>query len=94
MRELADFTERLGSDIVIHAIDIARDHIKGRANWSYIRGILRSYMKEGIKTLADAFQREQEFDEATDRHGGKNQQPQRKSFAELADELDKREGRS
>ena len=70
-QELIAYTEQFGADVVIHAIDRARDQLKGRTSWVYIRGILRSYAKENVQTLGDVFRQEQEFDEAMDRKGGR-----------------------
>lgn len=66
-QELIDYTEQFGADIVLHAIDRARDKKKSEANWLYIRGILRKYSKANIQTLGDVFRDEQTFDEAMDR---------------------------
>lgn len=62
-QELAVFVNRFGSAVVLHAIDRARDILKGMANWAYIRGILRGYTEAGVKTLDDVLRLEQEFDE-------------------------------
>ena len=70
MQELAEYTKQFGSDIVLHAIDRARDLLKARANWAYIRGILRGYAKTNVQTLGDVISQEQEFEEAADRKSG------------------------
>lgn len=69
-QELIDYTKQFGSDIVIHAIDRARDSLKARANWAYIKGILRGYSKANVQTLGDVILHEQEFEEAADRKSG------------------------
>ena len=69
-QELIAYTEQFGADIVLHAIDRARDMKKHQANWLYIRGILRSYSKSNVQTLGDVLRDEQEFDEAMDRKTG------------------------
>lgn len=66
-QELTVFVSRFGADIVLHAIDRARDKLKGGVNWNYIRGILRGYSREKVQTLEDVFRLEQEFDEAQER---------------------------
>ena len=79
--DLIYFTERFGADIVIHAIDAARDALKNRANWNYIRGILRSYSRANVQTLGDVLSMEEAFDAEMDRKkaGGKKA----KSFADM-----------
>lgn len=69
-QELIAYTKKFGADIVLHAIDRARDMKKHQANWLYIRGILRSYSKAHVQTLDDVLRDEQDFDEAMDRRGG------------------------
>ncbi len=63
VQELIAFKNRFGADIVIHAIDRAQDQLKQRANWSYIKGILRRYAKEDVQTLGDVLRSEEEFSE-------------------------------
>lgn len=46
---LKDYTERLSAPVVLHALNIARDERK--VSWSYIRGILQSYSRNGLNTL-------------------------------------------
>ena len=70
MQELTEYTKQFGADIVLHAIDRARDLLKARANWAYIRGILRGYSKANVQTLGDVISQEQEFEEAADRKSG------------------------
>ena len=70
MQELAEYTKQFGADIVLHAIDRARDSLKSRANWAYIKGILRGYSKSNVQTLGDVLSQEQEFEEAADRKSG------------------------
>lgn len=70
MQELVMYTKQFGADIIIHAIDRARDMKKQQANWLYIRGILRSYAKSNVQTIGDVFRDEQEFDAAMDRKAG------------------------
>ena len=73
--ELIYFTKHFNAEIVIHAIDVARDRLKTRANWPYIKSILRRYMKENVQTLGDVLQSEREFDESVN---AKNAQQGRK----------------
>ena len=73
VQELIMFKNRFGADVVIHAIDRARDQLKSRANWAYIKGILRGYAKADVQTLGDVLRSEEEFDERVNsgsQHGG------------------------
>lgn len=54
--ELKAFAGSLGADVCCHAINIALDDNK--ASWSYIRAILQSYHRDGIRTLKDIQRRE------------------------------------
>ena len=51
IEELKIFAEQMGSECCIRAFDIALDAKK--ANWPYIRAILRSKLQQGVKCLAD-----------------------------------------
>lgn len=51
LAELEAFTEALGPEVCIRAMDIAIDAKK--ANWNYIRGILRNAKQRGVTCLAD-----------------------------------------
>ena len=47
---LIAYTDELGADVVIHAIDEAVNQRK--LTWSYIQAILQRYSREGLNTLA------------------------------------------
>lgn len=49
--EIKGFVQTMGADCCLRAIDIALDEKK--ATWSYIRGILRSKLEQGVRCLAD-----------------------------------------
>lgn len=49
--ELKGYAEQMGKAVCIRAIDIALDSKK--ANWPYIRAILRDKLQRGVKCLAD-----------------------------------------
>lgn len=49
--ELKGYVEQMGADCCIRAINIALDEKK--TNWSYIRGILRSKLSQGVRCIAD-----------------------------------------
>ena len=49
--ELKSYTESMGAAVCLRAIDAALD--AGKANWSYIRAILRNKQSQGVRCLAD-----------------------------------------
>lgn len=51
IEELTAFAKLMGSECCIRAMDIALDAKK--ANWTYIRAILRTKLQQGVKCLAD-----------------------------------------
>ena len=55
---LIAYTAELGADVVCHAIDVAIEH--GARNWAYIKGVLQSYQRDGIRSLADIDRREEQ----------------------------------
>ncbi len=59
---LKDFTERLGADVVIHAMQIAQAEQK--RSWAYIRGILNRYAREGLTSMVAVRQSEQDFEDS------------------------------
>lgn len=56
--ELQDFCSRLPADLCIRAIDIALAERNTR--WSYIKGILRNFERDGITSLQELEAREQQ----------------------------------
>lgn len=54
---LQEYTESLGSDVTIHAMQIALDERK--TSWSYINAILRRYQSDGLTTMEAVLQSEQ-----------------------------------
>ena len=58
LAELDGFTQELGSKLVIRAIEIAMGERK--TAWSYIRGILRNWQRDGITCIEDLQRRESE----------------------------------
>lgn len=58
---LRDYTAELGGEVVIHAIEIAAAEKK--PGWSYLRGILSRYKREGLRTLADVRLAEQRHEQ-------------------------------
>lgn len=57
--ELKQYTATLGADVVLHALGIALDERK--TGWSYIRGILSRYERDGLKNMEAVLQAEQQF---------------------------------
>lgn len=51
--ELKGYAERMGAETCLRAIDRALDAGSDKANWNYIRGILRSLHQQGVRCLAD-----------------------------------------
>ena len=70
---LVDYVERLGHELVIHAIEYMEDHTK-RPNFSYLRTILNGYEDNHITTVEDAIKNEERFRE----HRQKQQNKQTK----------------
>lgn len=85
LEELKGFFEEMGADCCLRAFDIALDAKK--ANWPYIRGILRSKLSQGVRCLADwdAAEEKREKDKPVGKPGqsGGQTDPQRVK-AELA----------
>ena len=51
MEALTTYEAVMGSEVCLHAIDIAVD--SGNPTWVYINGILRHWSAEGVKCIAD-----------------------------------------
>lgn len=52
LEELSDYEDILNTELVKHAIDEAVAN--SARSWAYVRAILQSYIKDGIKTVAQA----------------------------------------
>jgi len=63
---LKDFAENLSADVVIHAMEIAEAERK--SSWSYIRGILNRYQREGLNNMPAVLQSEQQYEDARSRN--------------------------
>ena len=74
---LVDYVERLGHELVVHAIEYMEDHTK-RPNFSYLRMILNDYEDNHITTVEDAIKNEERFKEH--RQKQKNKQNKKKSM--------------
>ncbi|MGE6598013.1 DnaD domain protein [Bacillus proteolyticus] len=51
MQDLGEFSDVLGSQIIMEAVDRAVDQNAKR--WKYISGILFNWQKSNVKTMAD-----------------------------------------
>lgn len=51
LEEIKAYTESMGAAVCLRAIDAALD--AGKANWNYIRAILRTKQSQGVRCLAD-----------------------------------------
>ncbi len=71
---LRDYTNALGCDVVIHAMQIAIDERK--TAWSYINAILRRYQKDGLNTMDAVLRNEQRHRDGkkTENSGGNGRQ--------------------
>ena len=67
---LVDYVERLGHELVVHAIEYMEDHTK-RPNFSYLRTILNDYEDNHITTVEDAIKNEERFKEHRQRQQNK-----------------------
>lgn len=83
--ELISYTKMLTGPVVRHAIDIAVDDNK--RSWSYVRGILRSYMAADIKTLDDVQRLEAEHEQQKAAQAT-SQKPRSKSYIPSAAEFE------
>lgn len=69
LEELKSFFGQMGAECCLRAFDIALDAKK--ANWPYIRGILRSKLAQGVRCLADwdAAEEKREKDKPVGKYG-------------------------
>lgn len=49
--DLSNFEDQLGTEVCLHAFDVALDN--GKNSWSYIKAILQRWSTAGVKCLAD-----------------------------------------
>lgn len=54
--ELLSLTDGMEEGLLLQSLEIARDN--GKLNWGYVRGILRNWQKNGVKTLGEFKERE------------------------------------
>ena len=69
LEELTAYVDTLGAAVCLRAIDAALD--AGKANWSYLRGILENKKAQGVRSLEDWDRLEQN----RQRHGKGQQMP-------------------
>ncbi len=86
--EIRGYIEEMGADCVLRAIDIAIDNKVPK--WTYIRAVLQDKLREGVRSLANWDALEERRAETSARSGATQTQraPERKSFAEIAAELE------
>ena len=92
--ELQSFVDKLGPEICDHAIDIAAD--ENKRGWAYVRSILSRYEREGVTSIGQVVAQEQQYKQrkSGDTAGRDSPRSKRKSYAELAAEMDAKEGQS
>ena len=56
LEELLSLTDGMEEGLLLQSLEIARDN--GKLNWGYVRGILRNWQKNGVKTLSEFKERE------------------------------------
>lgn len=54
--ELLSLTDGMEEGLLLQSLEIARDN--GKLNWGYVRGILRNWQKNGVKTVGEFHERE------------------------------------
>lgn len=54
--ELLSLTDGMEEGLLLQSLEIARDN--GKLNWGYVRGILRNWQNNGVKTLGEFKERE------------------------------------
>jgi DnaD/phage-associated family protein len=84
---LIEYTKDMGSEVVCRAIEISVDAKAG--NWRYVEKILQEWTRKKVKTLADVDRIEAERNAIKNSYSGRqNNPPARKSFAQLAEEME------
>lgn len=53
LEDLKFYCQEMGAEVCLRAIDKALDAGSEKANWNYIRGILRGLMQQGVRCIAD-----------------------------------------
>lgn len=56
LEELLSLADGMEEGLLLQSLEIARDN--GKLNWGYVRGILRNWQKNGVKTLGEFKERE------------------------------------
>ena len=67
LEEVDQYSEIMGEELVKHAID--ESIANGVRSWAYVRAILRGYMKDNIKTIAQAEQAKESHKKAVSTQG-------------------------
>ncbi len=66
---LQDYTEALGSDVVLHVLQYCVNERK--FSWSYAAAILRRYKADGLDSMEKVLQAEQDYQRKKQQNGGK-----------------------
>lgn len=56
LEELLSLADGMEEGLLLQSLEIARDN--GKLNWGYVRGILRNWRNNGVKTLGEFKERE------------------------------------
>lgn len=56
LEELLSLVDGMEEGLLLQSLEIARDN--GKLNWGYVRGILRNWRNNGVKTLGEFKERE------------------------------------
>lgn len=56
LEELLSLTDGMEEELLLQSLEIAKDN--GKLNWGYVRGILRNWRNNGVKTLGEFKERE------------------------------------
>lgn len=56
LEELLSLADGIEEGLLLQSLEIAQDN--GKLNWGYVRGILRNWQKNGVKTLGEFKERE------------------------------------
>lgn len=75
----------MGGELCLHAVELALDN--GKRSWSYVRGILRRWEKDGVKTLA-AVQAEEKAREAKKQNSASLADLKPRNLGKLLDAMD------
>lgn len=79
LEELLELSAGMEEAVLRRALDIAQD--SGKPMWGYIRGILKNWQSEGIRTIDQVDQREKRRQEGRKKGGGEDSTAQQQELA-------------